>query len=410
MAAFILGSPADRVANPPFDMTFIESHAMYGMLATPHFAAVLLLLAIFLRALLRAMTAATGGWRATLVGGLSVGLLSLIHPEKVGVVAGTAAALLLFGTLAGRWDRASALRRLAQLAVMTAFGVPYVAYAYLLTKHDLQIAELLRQGRPHQLPLNPLYYLSGYGIPGVCALVGVPRLVRHPRAAPLGEVLLWSFTLAGVVILVAPVHVLDHRAEGMQLALAGLAGRNLVHDILPRLWRTRGFKAAVRRRLFGYRRKRMRLLTLNMVIIFSSTTVMALTLASPRAGLADAAELYLNSGDVPALAWLKSHAATDDVVVSGPQSAQFVAAYGGTHVTCCEWAFTPDYDHELAALSDFFYRRVDAATYLSQRHVKYLYFSAREAPFSPLQPQGMALFKPVFTAGTTSIYAVIYPK
>jgi len=114
----------------------------------------------------------------------------------------------------------------------------------------------------------------------------------------------------------------------------------------------------------------------------------------------------LNSGDVQALSWLRTHAATEDVVVSGPQSAQFVAAYGGTHVVCCEWAFTPDYDHELASLGDFFYKRVDTATYLSQRHVKYLYFSEREAPYSPLQPQGPPLFKRVFRAGTTSIYTV----
>ena len=410
VAAFILGSPADRAASPPFDMTFIESHAMYGMLATPHFAAVLLLLAVFLRALLRAMRAAAGGWRATLVAGASVALLSVIHPEKVGVVAGTAAAFWLFGTFTRRWRQVGAWRRLAQLVLMTAFGVPYVAYAYLLTQHDVQIAELLRQGRPHQLPLNPMYYLSGYGIPGICALVGLPRLVRHPRSAPLGEVLFWCFTVAGVVILVAPLHALDHRAEGMQLALAALAGRSLVHSILPRLWRTRGFRAAVRRRLFGYRRKRMRLLTLNVVIILSSTTVLALTLASPRAGLADASELYLDRGDLAALTWLRNHAAASEVVVSGPQSAQFVAAYGGTQVVCCEWAFTPDYDRELAALSDFFYKRVDTATYLAQRHVKYLYFSSREAPFSPLQPGGMSLFHLVFRDGTTSIYAINYPK
>jgi hypothetical protein len=406
VVAFILDSPAERLANPPFDLTFIESHAMYGMLATPHFAAVLVLLAVFLRALLRALASERGGWRATLVGALAVGVLSLIHPEKVGVVGGSALALLAFGVGTGRWDARGAGRRALQVLAMVGFGVPYVLYAYLLTQNDLQVSELLRQGRPHQLPLDLIYYLSGYGIPGVCALAGLPRLLRRPRAAPLGEVMLWCFTLAGVVILVAPYHALDHRAEGMQLAVAGLAGRGLVQVLLPRVWRTRAFAAAVRRRVFGYRRRRLRLLSVNVVIILSSMTVLALTLASPRAGLADADELYLAPGDSQALAWLRDHAQPGDVVVTGPQSAQFVAAYGGTHVVCCEWAFTPGYDRELSDLGDFFYLRVDPGSYLAQRHVQYLYFSRREAPYAPLKPDRLPIFRLAYRAGSTSIYAV----
>ncbi|MFN2462335.1 MAG: hypothetical protein ABR573_00345 [Candidatus Dormibacteria bacterium] len=404
--ALLLGASGARAANPPFDLAFIESNAMYGLLATPHFAAVLLLLAIFLRALLRAMMTPRGGWRATLVAAASAAGLSVIHPEKAGVVVATAGLFWLFGSATGRWDRPGAARRLAQLALVTCAAAPYVAYAYLLTRHDVQVAELLRQGRPHHLPLDPLYYLSGYGLPGLCALAGLPRLLRHPRRAPPGEALLWSFTAAGLVILLAPLSALDHRAEGMQVAVAGLAGRNLVHRLLPHLWRSRGFASAVRARLFGYHRRRLRLLSLNLVIIFSSTTVLALTLGSPRAGLRDSGELFLEGGDVQALSWLRNHAGPDDVVVTGPQTSQFVAAYGGTHVVCCEWAFTPDYDRELGSLGDFFYQRTDPALYLHRRGVRYLYFSSREAAGSPLRPEGNRLFRRVFRAGSSTIYAV----
>src|SRR5207245_5967475 len=141
-----------------------------------------------------------------------------------------------------------------------------------------------------------------------------------------------------------PWQALDHRAEGLQMAVAGLGGRNLVRLVLPRLWRTRAFAAAARRRVLGYRRRRLRLLSLNLCLIFSSPTVLALAFGSPRAALQDGVEVYLNADDPSALSWLRQHASGRDVVVAGPESAQFVAAYGGTHVVWGEWAFTPNFD------------------------------------------------------------------
>ena len=312
----------------PFDLAYIESSSFFGLLYAPHFAAVLVLVVVYLRALFR--VARTASWKATALGAASAAGLATIHPEKIGVIGITT--VLFLGAL--QLQSPLGLRRWTQGFLMVVGGVPYTVFAFLLTLNDKQVVELLRQGRPHQPPPDPwFYYPLGYGFPGLFAGLGSPRLLRGLRRAPAGELLLWSMVAGSLVILLAPWQALDHRAEGLQLAVAGLAGRNLVHTVLPRFWRSRVFAASVRRRLFGYRRRRLRLLSLNVVIILSSLTVMALAFASWRTALRDApAEIYLNRDDPAALSWLRAHAGRDDVVVAGPQSAQFVAAYGGTHV------------------------------------------------------------------------------
>lgn len=398
-----------KLQEVPFDLSFIESSTYYGLVYSPHFAAVLLLLVVWVRAFYRAQRADAWDWRAAAIGVLAGAALSTIHPEKVGILALGGGLYWAWTVIAQRPSRAVAMRRAGQLFLMVAGGLPYVAYAYLLTVHDVQIAQLLRQGRPHPviLPDSAQYYLSGYGFPGLLALSSLPRIVRRLPAAPPGEVLLWTMIIGSLVLLLTPWRTLDHRAEGLQVFVAGLAGRQLLHAGLPRFWRTRGFLGAARRHVFGYSRRRLRILSLNLVIILSSPSVLALAIAAPRAGLADASELYMTGDDVNAVAWLRQHAARDQVVVSGPESGQFVASYAGTHVVFGEWAFTPNFESEALQLYQFFHGQGDPSTYLRSRSVDWLYFGPREQLFGgSLDARTRALLEPAFQSGSTQVYRV----
>jgi hypothetical protein len=387
----------------PFDIAFIESSSLFGLLYAPHFAAVLLLMVIYLRALFRALSTAAGGWRATLVGALAAALLATIHPEKVGVLAITTVLYLAVLQLQG----GGGLRQWFKGALMVAGGVPYTAFAFLLTVNDKQVVELLRQGRPHQPPPDPwFYYPLGYGIPLLAALSGLPRLLRRLRSAPRGEVLLWCTVVAGIVILLTPWHALDHRAEGLQLALAGLAGRNLTRVALPRVWRARWFAAAINAGLFRSRR-RARHLSVNLTLIFSSVTILALAFGSPRAGLQDSTEIYLTRDDSAALGWISSNLDRDQLVVAGPESAQFVAAYGGTRVVFGNWAFTPNFDAEARNLLAFFQARTDLRAYLDNRQVGWFYYGPREQAVSAFDPAALPFLRPVYRTGNTVIYRVV---
>ncbi len=388
---------------PPFDLSFIESSSFYSLLYSPHFVAVLLLLVVYLRQLFRVVTSEAVPWRSVIVGGCASAAASSIHPEKAALLA-----LASFITLA--WLTASHRarpRHWAAAAAMLLPAVPYVIYTYLLTASDPQISELIRQGRPRPfVHLSLAYYLIGFGLPALCALSGIPRLVRHCAHPAPGEALLWASVTASVILMLVPWRVLDHQAEGLQLALAGLAGRNLVHEVLPRIWRSKLFSALVTQSP-GRARRRLRVLTVNLILILSSPTVLALAFASPRAGLADREELFLNRDDLAAVTWLQSHASRDDVVVGTPQSGQFVAAYAGTHVVFGHWDFTPNFTEEAQALDLFFTQPDSGRSYLAARGVRWLYFGPREARVAQFDPSGVDYLEPAYRHGSTVIYLVV---
>jgi hypothetical protein len=202
-----------------------------------------------------------------------------------------------------------------------------------------------------------------------------------------------------------PWSTIQHRGEGLQLALAGLAGRELVRSILPRFWRSRTFRAAAARRPFGYNRRRLRLLSINLVVILGSWSVLALAIGGTRAGGSLSEQLYLNRDDPAALSWLRSNGSADQVVFGSPPTLQFVAAYSGTRAVWGDFAYTPDYDAEGRALAQAFSGQ-SFEGYLAHRGVRWVYFGPREAAHARFDPAALAFLKPAHRSGGTVIYLV----
>lgn len=390
----------------PYDLLFVESSAFFGLLAAPHFAAVLLLITVYARAVHRIALTDGHGWGATAAGTVAAAGLATIHTEKVGVIA--IAAFFYLAWVGGfrRGPLRRYIRRVLQAALTVAAAVPYLAYAYHLTVADPTIADILRQGTPPPVPDPIPYYVLGFGVTGLCAIWGLPRVLRRPAAAAPGEIFLWSLALGGLVILIVPWTTIQHRGEGLQLALAGLAGRELVHSILPRVWRTRMFGAAAAAQPFGYNRQRLRLLSINMVVILASWSVLALAIGGIRAGSGLSDQLYLDRDDPAALSWLRSNASPDDVVFGSPPTLQFVAAYSGTRAVWGDFAYTPEYESEGRALAQAFDgNSLDG--YLARRGVRWMYFGPREAAHARFDPAGLDFLNPAYRSGGTVIYRVV---
>jgi hypothetical protein len=288
-----------------------------------------------------------------------------------------------------------------------------------LSRHNVQFNAFL--GQDNFVPPGILGYALGYGIPGLLALTGLPRALRKRGAAGDGEALLWALAIAGLALALMPSSMIPRKSvEGVQLALAALAGRNLVHLAGPRLWRGRAFAAAVQRRLLGYSRRRLRILSINLAVILSSTTVMALSLAAPRAALVDAPELYLTGDDRAAVSWLRAHSTPQQVVAGSEETGQFVAAYAGAHVVFGQFQWTPHVGEEHQALITFLGRdrgsgctedpRSDPRQYLLSREVSWLYYGPREKrcdrTTSAIHPAQADFLLPAFQAGNTVIYRV----
>lgn len=392
--------------DQPWDLFFQESSAAFGMLSSPHFVAVLLLLVVYSRALVRVFWGDGNGWAATVVGALCAAALATIHTEKVGVIAVMSVAYLLWVLASRRPSPRTYARQAVQVMLMIAAAVPYLGYAYGLTVSDPTIRDILSQATP-RAPANPvLYYALGLGVPALCAACGLPRVLRHLSRARPGEVLLWSLALGGLVVLVLPWQTIQHRGEGLQVAIAGLAGQELVHSILPRLWRRRGFRALAARRPLGYGRRRLRLLSINLVLIVSSMSVMALSIGGTRAGAALGEQLYLNRDDAEALAWLRDHGSSEDVVVAAPNTLPFIAAYSGAHAVWGDFAYTPNYDAEGSHLAAFLTGTEPPRSYLSSRRATWVYFGPREKEHPGLDPGSLDFLSVAHRSGDTVIYRV----
>ncbi len=403
-ALYQLLIPPLRGQEPPFDLLITESSSFAGLAFSPHFAAVLLGLVVYMRMLLglpRRNGGATARMAAT--GALAALLVTTIHPDKAAVMGVATVAFMTWQVWSGRSGWRTALLAVAMLVP----SVPYVLYSFALTAGDPHIRSLMAQGLPHESVPDPLvYYGFGFGLPLVFALAALPRVVRLGRSLPAGEALMWSFVLGGLVITLVPFRNVGHRAEGLQLALAILAARGAALEVLPRLWRSGFFRRLARRRPMGYSRRRLRLLTLNLAVILSSTSVLALAFASPRAVLAGVPEAFLTADDQSATSWLRGHAGKDDIAVGEGTSDQFLAAYARVRVAWGSFAYTPDYDVEGQRLAAFYLGRTDPQEYLTRRSIRWVYFGPRERRFARLRPETLSFLHLAYSGGSTAIYEV----
>jgi hypothetical protein len=213
-----------------------------------------------------------------------------------------------------------------------------------------------------------------------------------------------AFAVGGLALL--PFNRGWHPAEGSQVAIAALAAVALVHQVLPRLWRGRFFARLVRARPLGYSRRRLRVLSLNLVVILGTPTILALVFATPRPAMSAPAMYFTSSDDQRALQWMNGHVPHDDVVVGTPESTEFVVAYGGARVVFGDPFFTPDYEREGQALARYFQLPSDRAGYLRARNVGWLYFGPREAEVSAFDPSRDSDYQPAYTSGATTVYRV----
>jgi hypothetical protein len=405
---FQLLIPLFRGQEVPFDLLVTESSTFAGLAFSPHFAAVLLGLVIYMRSLLALPSRRGRAAAMTAIGGAAAALLvTSIHPDKAAVMGLGTAVFLGWGLSTRRAGWRTAILGCAMLLP----SAPYVLYSYFLTGSDPQIRSLMAQGLPHESVPDPLlYYGFGFGLPLLFALANLPSLVRRRRSPAAGEVLMWAFVLAGAAVILVPFRNVGHRAEGLQMALALLAARGAVLVVLPRTWRSATFRRIARRRPLGHSRRKLRLLTLNLAVILSSTSILALAFASPRAVLAGSPEAYASTDDLAATTWLRQHAGREDVAVGDGTSSQFLAAFGAVRAAWGSFSYTPDYDREGRRLAAFYLGETDAQAYLAQRRVRWVYFGPRESRFARIKPDELSFLRRAFTSGSTRIYEVATPQ
>ena len=157
----------------------------------------------------------------------------------------------------------------------------------------------------------------------------------------------------------------------------------------------------------GYSRRRLRELTINVPVILSTTSVLALVLVVPRVALSQEPEVFLNHDDLVAVAYVRDHGSTSDVAVGLPETEDYLAAYGGVHVVLGAFSATPDSSWEQRQMAVFFSRPDFDTRYLRDRSVKWLYFGPREASMAKFDPDRSPGLVKRFQGGSTRVYEVL---
>jgi hypothetical protein len=378
--------PALSFGDAPFDLQLAEASAFGSMVREPHLVATLLLIVVVLRALLKVTSGSPGRRWAVAWGLTATAALSVIHPERV-ILLALAAAVLLGWTWwrDGRPPAAAAGRALMVLAG----GAPYALLSLWLTRTDAQVQGALAQDSPGAIHALVPYFLFGVGIPGLLALVGLPSLLRAGRAANAGVVLLWGVVLATPVLVLAPQASGWHAGEGLPVAVAGLAGWALARDILPRL---RGVRPR-------------RLLTAALVVA-STPSIMVLTLVPAAVARAGADAPYVSADDTACLAWLRDNARGDDVVFGGPDSEWFSVTYAHVRAVYGDPSYTPHSAEEVQAARDLLAGRRPATDYMVSRSVDWIYFGPRERQTGVGLDPARVAGAPVHRCGATALYRV----
>jgi len=402
--------PPLRHASPGFyDLVYVESHALAGLLNAPHQALVLLGFAVYLRILLRLIRGGPGGWAVAGVGAAGSAMLSLIHPDKAVVVGLTTLTCLVWTWRARGLPGSTWLRG----GVAVAGGIPY-SIVLVAAYRDPRLAAIARVAggqTGQQLHPDPLFYLLGFGIPGLLALSGAPfSRARLKRASP-AEIAAWSMVAASVVVALIPSDLIEHRFEGVQLVLAAIAARRLVHRLLPRLWRSGWFRpVAAGRGLTGQPLRAIRSRAIGLVVAASMPTALAGVVLTTSGAVTGSRDYYLGQGEPEALAWLRARAGSGQVVAATPPAARFVAVYAGTRVAFGNPVYSPGYSSERRALVDFFLSPgYDRRAYLEQRRVDYLYFGPLEKAIAVFDPGRLPYLRRVFSDRGVTIYRVAGP-
>jgi hypothetical protein len=406
MAIFQLLIPILNSPSPPFDLLITESSSFSGLLYAPHFAAVLFLLVTCARYSYKAFLSDSKPhlFRSLFIASISSLFLSTIHPDKIGVLIIALALYVLWTLYRQEFKNWSIIWK---AALIISPSIPYLLFSYNLTVSDPQIQALIQQGLPHESVSQPLlYYGFGFGIPLICALVGLPRILKNLKESASGEIYLWSFVIAGFIIIFLPFKNVGHRGEGLQLFLAALAGRNLTLLILPKFWKSRFFNFCKRKKLFGYSRRKLRLLSINLVIIISASSVMALTFSSPRGALAGVPEIYISQQDEDALYWIRQNVSSNDTIVGEPISDEYIAAFSGAHAAWGSWSYTPNYNNEGNHLRQFFLGQEDPHKYLTSRGIKWFYFGPRERQVTKFTPSTFSYLREAYHNSQIVIYKV----
>ena len=366
----------------PIDLWVPDAFAFLTMFTFPHLAlaqALILWIAISGLKLVR-----QPDWRLALVNAVLGLALSLIHPYSLELVLGL---LGLYWVVEAWRARRPNWTSLAQLAAIGLASAPYLLYSLILFSTNPVFVSWQLQNRI--LSPSPIYYVLGYGLVGLLAVLGAlrPRWLR--RAPDATFLYLWAILVP--VGLYVPSNLQRRFLDGYQAPLTLLAVGGLVYLLhgVARRWRRVILAALAAASLLS-----------NLVLLLGATALVA-----SRSPL-----VFEEQPVLAAMDWLAGHAPRQSLVLGAYHTGNVLPGRALVRTFVGHSPQSVNADVKETQVAAFF----NAATPDGQRRallaaygVNYLFYGPTERALGDFSPGTAPYLRPAYDNGPVQIYQVL---
>ena len=368
----------------PIDLWVPEAFIPYSLYTNPHFPLVTMLMLIIFDQLLGSLDKPAPSVASLLGVGLTALILTIISPFGLGIV------LVVTGLFLG-WlyltNRRLPWPQIWLTLDVALWATPMLLYQYWAMTRNPAMAGWLAQNVTDAPPL--VDFVLGYGLVGLLALPGIVYVMRLGREATPGQWLVVLWTVAAVALVYLPSELQRRMIHGLHLPLSILAAIGL------------GWSLAKSRLTAGYQR----LVTLIVIILGALGTLAVWML--PLISLLQAPEnsiavplLFLREEEVAAFEWLREQTGPDEVILASPRLGMFVPGQTGARVFYGHPFETLEAEAKRAQVEAFYEGKLETVSPAPD----YIIYGPSERAIG--QPERLANYSPVFSAGELVIYKV----
>jgi len=380
-----------QIANDPsvlgqrieaLDLHLPELSGWYSILAIPHFIWAAALMVLALIGLMNIGDRPTR--QALLATGVALILLAAIHPQMVAVLllVWVAYRIILFA-----WGNPPSLKSIVAESLPFALTAPLLIYGAWLLFRDPTIAQWGHQWR-HQAP-GFLSLLLGLGLPFFAALYGI-RTAWGRRDPNLALAMVWPPLILVLLYMPNLANIQRRLLDALYIPIGLLAAAGL---------------REISSRWSGLARQRFERLFVAAACL-SSTLVLVIALSFAAGGLP---EIYISADESHALAWLSTHHARDDRVLSSPQSGLLLPAWSGVQVYVGHYSETLDYFAKIDRVRTIMQSGTpqdEIRAFLQSNGISLLYWGPDERRGLTYAPDQQPYLRLIYQAGSVNIYRV----
>ena len=322
----------------PIDFWLIDAYAFFGIALFPHFSLVTAMLCLVFLLFLDFIK--EGRW-VHIMGILGIAILT----QFVNPIAFVLVDIALATVTIIIWDQTKKIdwKQFFALGLIAAAQLPLLIYNINLLTNDPTWAQFTVQNETLSPP--PIYYLWGFGLLWLFALMGLASSSLRRRNPALLGVAAWVVT--GFVLAYAHFAIQRRFLHGVTIPLAILATHSLKQIIHVSSQKWPDFVKRANSILF----LSVFLISLSSIYLILGRSLFMLNRPS---------EFFYPASLNPALAWLDENAAPDDFVLSSTPSGQLIAQKTNLRVYIGHEMETLDFNTKSQTVTDFYNHQTDS--------------------------------------------------